>query len=112
MKGVFEKDAQDVFLSAQKYILKAEPSNCGGDATTRRGGTTSSPSGDEFKSPFIKFPTWKKQWLTMIKSFDPDYRDVTLMLHHDETAQGKNVGYETICTKRPFNDCVISMVIH
>ena len=114
IKGVFEKDAQDVFLSAQKDILtslKDEPSTSGGDATTSGGSTTSSRSGnlirhekvvlpsfegDESKSPFLKFPTWKKQWLTMIKTFDPDYRDVTLMRHLDETAQGKIVGYETM----------------
>ena len=107
MNAVFQKDAQEVFLDAQKAILttlKDEPVTSGGSVvssssiSTIRKEQVELPSfeGDESKSPFLRFPTWKKQWQAMISDYDSSYRDVMLWRKLDETARGKIVGYETM----------------
>ena len=106
LNETFEKDAEEVFLKAQKDILltlKDQSETSGGASSSSNSSSTirkeqvTLPTfeGDESKSPFLKFPVWQKQWQVMIADYDASYRDVMLWRHLDDAAQGKIVGYET-----------------
>ena len=108
LNTAFVNDATQPFLDCQKAVLltlKDEKATSGGSVSssnlslsTVRKEPVTLPSfeGDESKSPFLKFPTWKKQWEVMIKDYPSSYRDVMLWRHLDEAAQLKIIGYETM----------------
>ena len=50
--------------------------------------------GDEKTSPFVKFPTWLKQWDIQILDYEEKYRSRMLEKHLDESARAKFIGYE------------------
>ena len=50
--------------------------------------------GDEKTSPFVKFPTWLKQWEIQILDYEPRYRWRMLEKHLDDAARAKFIGYE------------------
>ena len=105
LKKSYEEDAEKLFIETQKKILpelKDEPLTSGGTSsklsnTTVRRETVELPSfeGDLSKSPYLKFPIWKKQWEAMVEDYDANYRDVMLCRHLDDAARAKFVGYET-----------------
>ena len=51
--------------------------------------------GDETKSPFLMFPSWKKQWDTLIVEYPERHRATMLMNKTDDAAKKKFAGWES-----------------
>ena len=98
----FTAEAEKVFLEFHKNITTglqdAHSSTSGGavSTTASKKELVDLPTfqGDEKTSPFVKFPTWLKQWELQILDYEPKYRWRMLEKHLDETARAKFIGYE------------------
>ena len=98
----FADDAEKVFMEFHKNITSeltdSHSATSGGTiaATSSKKELVDLPTfqGDEKTSPFIKFPTWFKQWEIQILDYEPKYRWRMLEKHLDETARAKFIGYE------------------
>ena len=106
VNDTFQQEAEKTFVDTQKEVLlalKDVPLTSGGATISSSSNSTvrkepimlPSFEGDESKSPFLKFPIWKKQWEVIITDYDPNYRDIMLCKHLDEAALARIVGYET-----------------
>ena len=102
VKTKFTTDAEEIYMNFHKKIT----SELKDSHVSTSGGTVSSTSskkelvdlptfqGDETSSPFVKFPTWLKQWEIQILDYEEKYRSRMLEKHLDETARSKFIGYE------------------
>ena len=100
----FKKDAEELFLAKQTWILPllkdtspvVASVTSGGSGSTRKE-TVKLPkfSGEEKTIPYLKFPTWKKEWDKVIVEYDTQWHARILKDHLDEAACKKIVGFET-----------------
>ena len=51
--------------------------------------------GDEKESPYLKYPIWKKQWVSLIPQYPEEWRDRLLFKNVDDVAKSKFIGYES-----------------
>ena len=51
--------------------------------------------GDESCSPFLKYPTWRKEWDKLIVEYDERWYSNILNRQLDEAAREQYVGYES-----------------
>ena len=100
----FKKEAEECFLAKQTWILPllkdtspvVASVTSGGSGSTRKE-TVKLPkfSGEEKTIPYLKFPTWKKEWDKVIVEYDTQWHARILKDHLDEAACKKIVGFET-----------------
>ena len=101
----FIDNAEKTFLETQKWLLselKDTSSTSGGESRSITSRSTKKeqvklPSfeGDDKKSPFLKFPTWKEQWELLITDHENKWWPRLLWDHLDDVARGKFVGWES-----------------
>ena len=114
LKTKFKDEAEKVFLDTQKWVLeklKDSKITSGGKNVAQDGTSTSTSSssgsgtkkeqaklpsfeGCEKKSPYLKFPVWKKNWEELIIDHDVKYRRNFLFSHLDDAAKEQLVGCE------------------
>ena len=125
-------ETETVFTEIQKFMLKAmkETSLTSGGvrqnvglATKKEAVCLPSFEGVEEKSPYLKFPIWKRQWEVLIVEYNEQYRANLLYQHVDDAARSKFVGFECdyakafACLEAFFGDpmkvvrCVMSEVM-
>ena len=98
----FTTEAEKVYMDFHKKISSelrdSHSSTSGGsvNSTSSKKELVDLPTfqGDEKTSPFVKFPTWLKQWDIQILDYEEKYRSRMLEKHLDESARAKFIGYE------------------
>ena len=113
VKDKFSTDAQDLFISTQKWILnqlKTVSNTSGGSSSTSSTSSSSSSStsltrreqvhlptfkGDEVSgTPFLDFPTWKTMWDLLIVDYEERFHYSLLSEKIDAAAKSKFIGSE------------------
>ena len=89
-----------IFAESKDVSLPSESD--GGSASSGRSDTTKKEAvhlpvfkGDESKAPFLMYPSWKKQWETLVVEYPEKYRASVLLSHVDDAAKKKFAGWES-----------------
>ena len=104
LREKFSTDAETSFKALQKWILgelKNSSPTSGGVVRSSKDYSTKKEAvhlpnfqGNEKSSPYLKFPSWKKEWEVMIVDYDPKYWFTILNDHLDDAAQERYAGVE------------------
>ena len=100
------EEAEGSFMNIKKWLmtqLKDSPqvetvvrSSSGSDSSTRKEPVKLPMfQGDEKASPFLKYPTWKERWETLIGEYDVQWHATILLDHLDDAAKNKFIGYDS-----------------